>query len=68
MPLEESDALIEHLQEWVTSSRFTYLHEWQVGDLVIWDNRGTMHRALPYAAESGRLMHRTTIAGEEPFQ
>ena len=68
MPLEESDALIEDLQEWVTSSRFTYLHEWQVGDLVVWDNRGTMHRALPYAAESGRLMHRTTIAGEEPFQ
>ena len=37
------------------------------GDLVIWDNRGTMHRALPYAPDSERLMHRTTLVGDEAF-
>jgi len=38
-----------------------------VGDLVIWDNTGTMHRAMPYPLESGRLMHRTKLHGEEPL-
>lgn len=63
----QSAELIEHLQEWTTSPRFSHRHEWQIGDLVIWDNRGTMHRALPYTADSGRLMHRTTIVGDEAF-
>jgi alpha-ketoglutarate-dependent taurine dioxygenase len=40
-------------------------HEWQLGDLLIWDNTGTMHRVLPYALDSGRMMYRTTLVGEE---
>ncbi len=42
-----------------------YRHEWSVGDLLLWDNCGVMHRALPYAADSGRLMHRTVLHGVE---
>ena len=42
-----------------------YRHEWTVGDLVIWDNRGVMHRACPYDPASARDMHRTTLSGDE---
>jgi alpha-ketoglutarate-dependent taurine dioxygenase len=45
-----------------------YRHEWAVGDLVIWDNRGVLHRATRYDASSARDMHRTTIAGDEAVQ
>jgi alpha-ketoglutarate-dependent taurine dioxygenase len=65
MEPEESRTLLHRLQEWATQPEFVYQHEWQVGDLVIWDNTGTMHRVIPYSAESGRLMHRTTLVGEE---
>jgi alpha-ketoglutarate-dependent taurine dioxygenase len=65
MPLAEGRALLDELLAWATQPRFVYRHDWQVGDLVIWDNRGTMHRALPYAPTSNRTMHRTTLAGDE---
>jgi alpha-ketoglutarate-dependent taurine dioxygenase len=45
-----------------------YHHEWKVGDVVVWDNRGVLHRALPYDPGSPRDMHRTTFAGDEPIQ
>jgi hypothetical protein len=45
--------------------QFVYRHKWQVGDLVIWDNRCTMHRATPFAAaDHVRDMRRTTIIGK----
>jgi alpha-ketoglutarate-dependent taurine dioxygenase len=65
MDAEASRRLLDRLQEWATQPPFVYQHEWQVGDLVIWDNTGTMHRVIPYSAASGRLMHRTTLVGEE---
>jgi alpha-ketoglutarate-dependent taurine dioxygenase len=68
LPVEESRALLARLRDWATQPRYVYRHEWELGDLVIWDNTGTMHRALPYAADSGRLMHRTVLAGEEPLE
>ncbi len=67
MPIERSRALLARLRDWATQPRFVYHHEWQVGDLLIWSNTGTMHRALPYPFDSGRLMHRTILAGEEPL-
>lgn len=67
LPVEESRALLARLRDWATQPRYVYRHEWQLGDLLMWDNTGTMHRALPYAADSGRLMHRTILAGEEPL-
>ncbi|HEY7053641.1 MAG TPA: TauD/TfdA family dioxygenase [Mycobacterium sp.] len=68
MRAEESRALLARLRDWATQPQYVYRHEWQVGDLLIWDNTGTMHRALPYPVDSGRLMHRTVLAGEEPLQ
>ncbi len=68
LPVEESRALLTRLRDWATQPQYVYRHEWQLGDLLIWDNTGTMHRALPYAVDSGRLMHRTILAGEEPLQ
>lgn len=67
LSVEESRALLARLRDWATQPRFVYRHEWQVGDLLIWDNTGTMHRAMPYPLDSGRLMHRTILAGEEPL-
>jgi alpha-ketoglutarate-dependent taurine dioxygenase len=63
---EESRYILTRLRDWATQPRFVYHHEWQMGDLLIWDNTGTMHRVLPYAPDSGRLLRRTALKGEEP--
>ena len=65
-PLESLDLLV-WLRDWATQERFTYRHKWALGDCVMWDNTGTLHRAAPYDPASGRLMVRTKLAGEEPF-
>lgn len=67
MDPNESRALLNELLEWSTQERFGYTHEWAVGDLVVWDNTGILHRALPYDASSERELHRTTLAGEEAW-
>ena len=67
MSASESEALLIRLRDWATKPQFVYRHIWKLGDLVIWDNTGTMHRALPYDHASGRLMHRTKLEGEEAF-
>jgi alpha-ketoglutarate-dependent taurine dioxygenase len=67
MDRDAGQALLQELLAWTTQPRFLYRHEWDVGDLVIWDNTGVLHRAEPYPADSGRLMHRTTLMGEEAF-
>jgi len=67
MDLREGWALLTRLREHATQPQFVYTHEWTVGDLIMWDNTGTMHRVLAYPHDSGRLMHRTTIRGDEPF-
>lgn len=64
---EESDALLAELLAWSTQDRFCYTHDWRVGDLVIWDNTGMLHRALPYDPSSARTLQRTTIKGDEAF-
>ncbi len=63
----ESAELLVKLREWATQPQFVYRHEWTVGDTVIWDNTGTMHRAIPYDPNCGRLLHRTKLEGEEAF-
>ena len=64
----ESRALLDELLEWSTQPRFRYTHEWHEGDLVVWDNTGMLHRALPYSVESQRTLHRTTMHGLEAFK
>jgi alpha-ketoglutarate-dependent taurine dioxygenase len=63
----ESDALIERLMKWSEQPQYTYRHDWRMGDLVIWDNTGTMHRVVPFDKASGRRLHRVTLEGEEPI-
>ncbi len=61
----EGRALLARLLEWTAQPQFCYRHPWQQGDLVIWDNTGALHRVIPYATDSGRTMHRTSLAGLE---
>jgi len=68
MSARESTELLVRLREWATQPRFTYSHKWTVGDTVMWDNTGTMHRATPYPPDCGRMLHRTKLQGEEPFE
>jgi alpha-ketoglutarate-dependent taurine dioxygenase len=56
-------ALLDELLAWCTQSAYCYRHRWQKGDMVVWNNRGLLHRAHHYTVDSGRLMHRTTIMG-----
>jgi alpha-ketoglutarate-dependent taurine dioxygenase len=67
MDRAESDKLLQELLAWITQPQFVYRHEWTVGDMLIWDNTGVLHRAEPYPLDSGRVMHRTTLVGEEAF-
>ena len=67
MDVSDSDDLLIRLRDWATGPDFSYRHKWQLGETVIWDNTGTMHRATWYPADSGRLMHRTKLEGEEAF-
>ena len=67
MDLDEGRALLCRLREWATQPPYVYSHEWQLGDLLVWDNTGTMHRVRPYDPNGGRMMHRTKLAGVEPL-
>jgi taurine dioxygenase len=64
LELAESEALLNVLWDHVAKPEFRWTHQWRVGDLVLWDNRCTMHRRDPFDAESRRIMHRTQIKGE----
>ena len=64
MPVEDGRALLKTLLDHVTQPQFRYRHEWQQGDLVIWDNRCVLHRATPFdTTRHKRLMQRTTVSG-----
>lgn len=62
----ESHDLLQRLMAHATQDHYVYRHRWRLGDLVIWDNTGAMHRVLPFDADSGREFHRCTLNGEEP--
>jgi len=61
-PVEDGRALIEELIAFATQRQFVYQHRWTVGDLVMWDNRCTMHRGRPYDDTQRRVLHRTTVS------
>ena len=67
MNATDSTKLLVRLREWATQPKFTYSHRWTLGDMVMWDNTGSMHRATPYPPDCGRMLHRTLLKGEEPF-
>jgi alpha-ketoglutarate-dependent taurine dioxygenase len=64
----ESRALLDDLLARATRPERVYRHHWSVGDTVIWDNRGVLHRVVPYDPGSPREMLRTTVLGDEPIQ
>jgi len=66
--VDEGRALLDDLLARATRPERVYRHSWSVGDTVIWDNRGVLHRAVPYDAASPREMLRTTVLGDEPIQ
>jgi alpha-ketoglutarate-dependent taurine dioxygenase len=68
MDRDEGRALLDELLERATVPDKVYSHSWSVGDTVIWDNRGVLHRAAPYDPGSQREMLRTTVLGDEPIQ
>jgi alpha-ketoglutarate-dependent 2,4-dichlorophenoxyacetate dioxygenase len=66
MPMPEARMLLRDLTEHATQPAFVYVHKWRLNDLVIWDNRQTMHRVRRYDESQPRDMRRTTVAGEAP--
>jgi alpha-ketoglutarate-dependent sulfate ester dioxygenase len=68
MDLDEGRALLEELLAQATEPDKIYSHSWAIGDTVIWDNRGVLHRAAPYDPNSQREMLRTTVLGDEPIE
>ena len=68
MELDAGRALLARLLARSTTPDRVYRHHWSVGDFVIWDNTGVMHRVEPYDPSSAREMHRTTMSGDEPIQ
>jgi taurine dioxygenase len=63
LPLDESEALLDELWAYATRDEYTWYNTWRVGDLVLWDNRCTMHRRDPFDPAARRIMHRTQIKG-----
>jgi alpha-ketoglutarate-dependent 2,4-dichlorophenoxyacetate dioxygenase len=59
--------MLMELTEFATQRQFVYTHHWEVGDLVIWDNRVTVHRALPFDETEVRDLRRVTTSDVEPL-
>lgn len=68
MDRDEGRALLAELLARTTTPDKVYSHKWSVGDTVIWDNQGVLHRAAPYEPDSPRHMLRTTVLGDEPIR
>ncbi len=65
---DESQSVLDFLFDHAVRPEFVYRHAWRVGDLVMWDNRGSVHQALAdYDMAETRHMHRTSVGGDEPF-
>ncbi len=63
----DSHDLLQRLMHHATQPQYIYRHQWRMGDLLMWDNTGTMHRVRPFDRSSGRQLHRFTLNGEEPI-
>ncbi len=66
MPDAEARGLIDELMAFATQPRFVYTHRWQPNDLLMWDNRCTVHRGRPFDAHQARHLVRATVAGDAP--
>jgi alpha-ketoglutarate-dependent taurine dioxygenase len=67
-PVAEGEVLLAELEAHATKPEFVYRHKWQVNDVLMWDNRCTMHCVEPYdAAKEKRAVHRVVVKGDKPF-
>jgi len=66
LALADSEALLDELWAYAGKSDIAWRHQWRVGDVVMWDNRATMHRRDPFEPNTRRVLHRTQIQGEAP--
>jgi len=66
LPLDDSNALLDEIWSYATRDSLTWRHRWEAGDLVLWDNRCTMHRRDAFDPAARRVMHRTQIRGDAP--
>jgi taurine dioxygenase len=64
LPLAQSEQLLDEIWHYATRDEFTWYNQWRAGDLVLWDNRCTMHRRDAFDSGDRRIMHRTQIKGE----
>lgn len=67
LPEEESSKLLDFLFDHQEQRQFIYEHVWRVGDILMWDNRCTLHARTDFRANERRLMRRVTILGEKPM-
>jgi taurine dioxygenase len=68
LSLEESEALLNQLWAHCTQPRFWYEHRWAPGDVVVWDNRATLHRREPFDPGSRRVLYAAQVEGHRPFE
>jgi taurine dioxygenase len=66
LPVDESEDLLDGLWEHMVQDKYTWRQDWQVGDLIWWDNRCAMHRRDAFDGSKRRLMHRTQLKGTRP--
>lgn len=66
LPVEESEALLDELWAHATQPKFVWTQQWQLGDLILWDNRCSMHRRDAFDPSTRRLMHRAQTKGDIP--
>ena len=64
LPVEESEKLLDELWAHACQDKYVWEHKWKVGDLLVWDNRCTMHHRNAFSPNARRLMHKSTTAGE----
>jgi alpha-ketoglutarate-dependent taurine dioxygenase len=67
MHFADSHDLLQRVLTHATQDKYVYRHKWKMGDVVIWDNTGTMHRVRPFDLASGRELHRFAVEGIEPL-
>jgi len=68
LSLEDSEALLDELWEHATQARFCYEHHWSLGDVVVWDNRATLHRRDPFDPTSRRVLYAAQVEGHRPYE
>lgn len=68
LSLEDSEALLDQLWAHATQPRFIYEHSWQVGDVVVWDNRATLHKRDAFDSNARRVLYAAQVEGHKPFE